>query len=154
MRRAHPRLTSLKRLLPIAALASALVAVGLGAGSATAAAPCWKALINDWYDGRIDNVYPIHCYRDALNHLPTDVATYSSAKDDITRALQQRILASKKKPTQGSGGGGQHVSPAVVPPAAKGGGGGSGSKPTGGPSGGSKPSGVCSCLSQARAAWQ
>ncbi len=59
-------------------------------------APCWKVLINDWYDGRIDGTYPIHCYREALNHLPTDVDTYSSARDDIRQALQQRITQGKK----------------------------------------------------------
>ena len=55
---------------------------------AVAATPCWKALLNDWYDGRIDNTYPLHCYQDALTHLPADVQTYSSAHDDILRALQ------------------------------------------------------------------
>src|SRR5947208_16881163 len=55
---------------------------------AQAATPCWKALLNDWYDGRIDNTYPIHCYQEALTHLPADVQTYSSAHDDILRALQ------------------------------------------------------------------
>jgi len=55
---------------------------------AAAATPCWKALLNDWYDGRIDNTYPLHCYSDALKHLPADVQTYSSAHDDILRALQ------------------------------------------------------------------
>jgi len=55
---------------------------------AAAATPCWKALLNDWYDGRIDNTYPLHCYSEALTHLPADVATYSSAHDDIFRALQ------------------------------------------------------------------
>ena len=55
-------------------------------------------LINDWYDGRIDGIYAIHCYRDALKHLPADVDTYSSARDDIRQALQKRI-------TQGHNGG-------------------------------------------------
>ena len=55
---------------------------------AAAATPCWKALLNDWYDGRIDNTYALHCYTDALKHLPPDVQTYSSAHDDIVRALQ------------------------------------------------------------------
>jgi hypothetical protein len=58
---------------------------------AAAATPCWKALLNDWYDGRIDNTYALHCYTDALKHLPPDVATYSSAHDDIERALQSAI---------------------------------------------------------------
>ena len=58
---------------------------------AAAATPCWKALLNDWYDGRIDNTYALHCYTDALKHLPADVQTYSSAHDDIQRALQSAI---------------------------------------------------------------
>jgi hypothetical protein len=44
-------------------------------------------LLNDWYDGRIDHTYPIACYDAALKHLPTDVQEYSSAHDDIERAL-------------------------------------------------------------------
>jgi hypothetical protein len=48
---------------------------------------CWSALIKDWYDGRIDDTYPIHCYKDALKNLPRDVATYSDAYDVISRAL-------------------------------------------------------------------
>ena len=82
-------------------------------GPASAATPCWKTLINDWYDGRIDGTYAIPCYREAISHLPSDVESYSSAADDIRRALQERI--SGKKPsggsaapgtTNGSGGGG------------------------------------------------
>ena len=77
-----------------------LLAIGVGPASAKGQPPCWKTLINDWYDGRIDGTYPIKCYRDALNHLPTDVDTYSSARDDIKQALQERITQSRK-----SGGG-------------------------------------------------
>jgi hypothetical protein len=69
------------------------------AGPAAAKDPCWKTLIDDWYDGRIDNVYPVPCYRAALEHMPEDVAQYSSLGDDINRALQAAIA------TQGSGGG-------------------------------------------------
>jgi hypothetical protein len=78
------------------------------AGPAAAATkgkpPCWKTLINDWYDGRIEGTYPIHCYRDALNHLPTDVETYSSARDDIKQALQERITQGSKGAKSGGTG--------------------------------------------------
>jgi hypothetical protein len=57
---------------------------------------CWQLLLNDWYDGRIDGTYPIHCYQDALKHLPSDVDTYSSARDDIERALQSARLAARR----------------------------------------------------------
>src|SRR4029077_18899108 len=33
-----------------------------------------------------------------INHLPPDIQVYSSAKDDIERALQQAIAAQKTKP--------------------------------------------------------
>jgi hypothetical protein len=67
---------------------------------ASAATPCWMALLNDWYDGRIDNTYPLHCYSDALTHLPADVQTYSSAHDDILRALQNAKAELKKSGTK------------------------------------------------------
>jgi hypothetical protein len=74
-----------------ALLAVSLVSLAMlfgGTSRAAAATPCWKTLLNDWYDGRIDGTYQIHCYTDALKHLPSDVNTYSSARDDILRALQ------------------------------------------------------------------
>ena len=85
-----------------AALAAALVAAALGGSAvrpatAEAATPCWKLLLNDWYDGRIDQTYAVHCYKDALKHLPSDVSTYSSAHDDILRALQSAITKQKKE---------------------------------------------------------
>ena len=76
-------------LLVLVATAGAL----LLAGTATAKEPCWKTLIDDWYDGRIDNVYPVPCYRAALEHMPEDVAQYSTLGDDINRALQAAIAA-------------------------------------------------------------
>jgi hypothetical protein len=78
----------------LAAVAALLVSGTATAASSKSKQPCWKVLINDWYDGRIDGTYPIHCYRDALKKLPTDVDTYSSARDDIQQALQQRITQS------------------------------------------------------------
>jgi hypothetical protein len=75
-------------------VAGAVVASALFVGSvrpATAAVPCWKTLLTDWYDGRIDNTYPLHCYTDALKRLRPDILIYSSAHDDIERALQSAI---------------------------------------------------------------
>jgi len=91
-----PRSSVLANSVFKAALATALIAAAL-VGSAVrpppaqAATPCWKLLLNDWYDGRIDQTYAVHCYKDALKHLPSDVRTYSSAHDDILRALQSAI---------------------------------------------------------------
>jgi hypothetical protein len=113
-----------KAVIVIALVACALVASAAHAPRAQAASPCWKVLLNDWYDGRIDHVYPVHCYREAIKHLPSDVSTYSSAHDDILRALQSAIAKehkahkvvsantpippASKGPTSGSGGGGSN----------------------------------------------
>ena len=84
-----------KTLVRAALIAGALLMATVR--PAAAATPCWKALLNDWYDGRIDNTYALHCYTDALKHLPPDVQTYSSAHDDIERALQSAIARLGKK---------------------------------------------------------
>ena len=90
----------------------ALAAAAARPTPATAATPCWKALLNDWYDGRIDNTYPLHCYSEALTHLPADVQTYSSAHDDILRALQNAKAELRRNGTK--------VTPNTpVPPAGK-----------------------------------
>jgi hypothetical protein len=115
--------TSLLKVSVCAGLASIalLCAVAQPARAASAGTPCWKVLLNDWYDGRIDGTYPRHCYNDALKHLPADVSTYSSAHDDILRALQSAIAKQRKAghavgpdtliaapggPKKGGGGGG------------------------------------------------
>jgi hypothetical protein len=87
---------SLKLFARTAVVAAALFAAVVHASPAAAATPCWKLLLNDWYDGRIDHTYAVHCYQDALHHLPADVQTYSSAHDDILRALQSAIAKEKK----------------------------------------------------------
>jgi cobalamin biosynthesis Mg chelatase CobN len=89
-------------ILKALAAATVLAAVVLAAqvGAAAGATPCWKKLLNDWYDGRIDNVYPVSCYEETLKHLPEDISVYSSARDDILRALQsaRAQLRENKKP--------------------------------------------------------
>jgi hypothetical protein len=74
----------------------------LGAVSANkTTVPCWKRLMNDWYGGTIKHVYPIACYTAAIKNMPTDLKIYSSAKEDIQRALQARI-AGKPIPPESS----------------------------------------------------
>jgi hypothetical protein len=86
---------TIRRLLILVVLVAATAAVAIGPEQASAAPkPCWKRLINDWYDGRIDNVYPVKCYREAIKHLPEDVESYSDAREDIQRALLSAIRAS------------------------------------------------------------
>lgn len=77
------------RLVLLAAVALA----ALGASpSALAGGGCAQAVIDDWTDNaRIDGTYGVNCYRSAIRALPEDLASYSSAADDIERALQARL---------------------------------------------------------------
>ncbi len=71
-------------------VASAALVLALGSPAAGhAATPCWRSVIADWADGHVDGAYPERCYRQAIRNLPEDLRTYSSAADDITRALLQ-----------------------------------------------------------------
>jgi hypothetical protein len=68
-----------------------LLAAGPAAG---AGRPCGEAVLADWEaDGRIDGSYPPRCHREALRALPEDVRAYSTAVEDITRAMHARIGA-------------------------------------------------------------
>jgi|SRR5215212_1894509 len=98
------------RLLFATALGLAALAC---AGTAGAAQSCGARLLADWKDGRIDQTYPVSCYRSALADLPEDVRVYSTAQTDITRALQARLSQPTAKAAaekHDSGG----VSPLVV----------------------------------------
>jgi hypothetical protein len=69
-------------------LAAGALALLTTSGPALAAS-CGNKVVNDWYDnGRVDKIYPLKCYRDAIRILPTDVLDYSNAKEEIGRALQ------------------------------------------------------------------
>jgi hypothetical protein len=47
-------------------------------------------VLGDWTDGRVDGQYDAACYLEAIEILPEDVRAYTSAADDIARALQAR----------------------------------------------------------------
>ena len=84
-----------RRLLTLLiVLVAASFGAGVAAPQADAATPCWKRLINDWYDGRIDRTYPASCYRQAIKNLPEDVDAYSTAREDLERAL---LSAARRK---------------------------------------------------------
>jgi hypothetical protein len=57
---------------------------------AAAAPGCEWQVIDDWGDnGRVDGTYARHCYDGAIEALQPDVREYSSAEDEILRALQR-----------------------------------------------------------------
>jgi hypothetical protein len=79
---------NLCRALLLGALLVVCVAPAASAAPKGSSAPCWKLLLNEWYGGRITTIYPLHCYTQAIDHLPADIAVYSSAKQDIQAAEQ------------------------------------------------------------------
>jgi hypothetical protein len=97
-------------ILVVVAVASAAT---FGVGTAQAS-KCSSALIHDWYvDGRIDQTYQVHCYREALKDIPEDQIVYGTLRDDLTRALQSvirnhdgNVSATTPVPGGGRGGGG------------------------------------------------
>jgi cobalamin biosynthesis Mg chelatase CobN len=132
---ATPR-TLLRTILAFVVLAATVAAVTAPTAAAKEKTPCWKTLINDWYDGRIDRTYEVHCYKEALKQLPADVRTYSDAYDVISRALSDATHGKKDV---------KESSP-VPPPPSNGGGGGSGGSGTGGSGTGGSGSGSGSDL--------
>jgi hypothetical protein len=88
---------------------AALAALAL-AGPA-AASPCGDKILADWFDnGRIDRLYPLHCYEEAIDSIPADIRDYADAEDVISRALQAavggKLAPGGRDPTPGVGSGG------------------------------------------------
>jgi hypothetical protein len=83
------------------AVLAPLPALGAVSGSKNTV-PCWKRLMNDWYGGTIKHIYPPACYKAAIKNMPTDLKIYSSAKEDIQRALQARIEGKPIPPESGT----------------------------------------------------
>jgi hypothetical protein len=80
------------RGLAVAVLLVALAGIAV-AGTASAAAPCWKKVTLDWAaDGTIDATYPLDCYTQAEAHMSEDLDLYSSFREDLMRA-RSRISA-------------------------------------------------------------
>ena len=91
---------TVRRTLPlfVCALVAAVAATTMRAPAAQAKTPCWKQLINDWYDGTIDKTYPVHCYREARQHIPQDAQVYSSLPSDLDRALAAALAGNPGGP--------------------------------------------------------
>ena len=78
----------MRRILLIAVVAWSVAAV---APAPAAAARCGTAILKDWSDGKINGTYPVRCYQDALDRMPEDMRSYTTAPDDIRRALLARL---------------------------------------------------------------
>ena len=86
----------------LAALLTFVVAAGTASAQRQSAqrsheaTPCWKVLTNDAFDGKVDGIYPSAVYGEAIQHLPTDVQSYSTIADVITRARQAALQQAGK----------------------------------------------------------
>jgi hypothetical protein len=73
------------------ALAGIVTALDLSS-TASAAQLCRQQVIADWSDnGRVDRVYPLTCYEQAIDAMPPDLRDYSDGVDKIERALSTAI---------------------------------------------------------------
>jgi hypothetical protein len=105
----------------VVVVASGLVLAAGTAAPASAATPCWKTLIDDWFDdGKIAPTYPRECYVQAIQHLPTDVHTYSNAADEIRAAMLAAFKHNGNRtppspPPSASGGNEPNASPNTTP---------------------------------------
>jgi hypothetical protein len=96
-------------------IAAVCVAVLLTAGVARASTSCWEQVISDWSaHNAVRGSYAPGCYRIAIDKLPEDLRSYSSASDDIRRALQMRLTkaaaaAPQAKPATTTHGSNHHL---------------------------------------------
>lgn len=89
----------------------ACVIAALGLAGPAAASPCGDKVLADWFDnGRIDRLYPLHCYEEAIDSIPADIRDYADAEEVISRALQAAVGGKLARggcdPTPGDGKGG------------------------------------------------
>jgi hypothetical protein len=73
----------------VAMVAAASLLVSASPAGAGALEDCGQRVIRDWYSGgRVDKLYPLPCYREAIRSLPDDVMQYTDAGAAIERALE------------------------------------------------------------------
>jgi hypothetical protein len=71
------------------AVVAALTFTGTAAAKGS---KCGQQIVADWFDnGRIDRLYPLHCYEEAIDSIPQDIRDYADAADVINRALQAAL---------------------------------------------------------------
>ena len=91
--RAHlTRTLATLAVLALGALAALSLASPASAAWAASATKCGKQVLADWFDnGRIDRIYPLNCYEEAIDAIPDDLRDYAGAEEVITRALQSAL---------------------------------------------------------------
>jgi hypothetical protein len=89
-----------RRFSLLLALVGACALLVLGE-TARAATDCRQQVIDDWSaDGRVDRIYGLECYQQAVEALAPDIRDYTDAQESIERALMLAIRA-KREQAQG-----------------------------------------------------
>lgn len=88
-----------RALLGLLFFVAPLVSSLAPAGEASAASSlCGDKVLSDWADnGRIDGVYQLRCYQDAMAKMPMDLRDYTNAGDVIQRALTRAVASSGER---------------------------------------------------------
>ena len=94
-----------------ALLLALVVVLGMGVIALVSTAPamaktksCAQQIVEDWYDNqRVDKLYPLHCYHEALDSLGPDTQDYTDLPEAILRALAYR-QAGNSDPGAGAAG--------------------------------------------------
>ena len=93
------RLPSPHRVLLLVLALGLLAVSAIGSEAAMARKSCAQQVIDDWFDdGRVDKIYPLPCYTQAIKQLPPDLLIYGNAEEEIGRAL---AFAKQGKPDPG-----------------------------------------------------
>ncbi len=86
------------RLLALVVALTGVFALAMPA-TATAAKPCWKQIVDDWYDNeRIDGSYSQKCYAQAEQSIPQDLRDYSDLPAEIARARARDLRGQQSDP--------------------------------------------------------
>ena len=111
-----------RRVLALAALLGVVAAtfVALALPTTAMGATCGEKVLEDWFDnGRIDRLYDLHCYEDAIDLIPNDLRDYANAEEIINRALQSALRgeldAGGPDPSPGDSGGRVSTPPSDPP---------------------------------------
>ena len=96
----HIRPARLTAVSVLVAAVLGMAALASDASAANAGTPCWRQVINEWVKtDHVSSTYPLHCYNDAIAHVPNDLRQYSSIEEDILAARQQAVREPLRRPT-------------------------------------------------------
>ena len=91
---------TIRLLMVIAVFGFGLLAPSASRGAELA---CSARVLSDWSDnGRIDRVYALPCYEQAIATLPTDIRDYTNASDVIDRAMTAAVRSKSGDPPAGA----------------------------------------------------